>query len=240
MAFETLLYEKRDGVARVTLNRPHVLNALNLEMRDDLWSLLEVIHLDPDVRVAILRGAGERAFSAGADLNDFGTAPSYVEARRGRSERDIWGRLIALEKPLIAAVHGYALGAGCEMSLLCDLRVASDNALFGLPEVGLGYIPSAGGSQTLARIIGPGRALDMILTGDPINAASALEYGLVHRVVPHRQLDEAAEEWAARLASRPGRALQLTKRAIVEGLDLPLVEGLRLEAHLRALLAADS
>ena len=146
----TIVYQKSDyGVAQVTLNRPAVLNALNLEMRDELWDALRAFRDDPDARVLILRGAG-KAFSAGADISDFGTAPSLTEARRARRERDLWDLLLHLPKPTIAAVHGYALGAGCEMALLCDLRIAADDASFGLPEVGLGYIPSAGGTQTLA------------------------------------------------------------------------------------------
>ena len=140
--FQTIRYEKDDGgVARLTLSRPEVLNAVNLQMRDELWSAFEAFRDDPDARVLILRGGG-RAFSAGADISEFGTTPSFVEARRARHERDLWGLLLHLSKPTIAAVHGHALGAGCEMSLLCDLRVASDDAQFGLPEVSLGYIPS--------------------------------------------------------------------------------------------------
>ncbi|MCH7837878.1 MAG: enoyl-CoA hydratase/isomerase family protein [Chloroflexi bacterium] len=165
----TIIYEKTDGIARLTLNRPAVLNALNLEMRDELWDALRAFRDDPDARVLILRGAG-KAFSAGADISDFGTAPSLAEARRARRERDVWDLLLHLPKPTIAAVHGHALGAGCEMALLCDLRIAADDASFGLPEVGLGYIPSAGGTQTLPRTIPPGVAMQMILSGDPIDA----------------------------------------------------------------------
>ena len=151
-AFETMRYEKDGGVVRVALNRPEVLNAVNLQMRDDLWEAFCAVRDDPDARVLVLRGEG-KAFSAGADIGDFGTAPSLVEARRARRERDLWALLLHLPKPTIAAVHGYALGAGCEMSLLCDLRVAAEDARFGLPEVGLGYVPSAGGTQTLPRTV---------------------------------------------------------------------------------------
>src|SRR5262245_21378849 len=124
----TILYAIDAGIAYLTLNRPEVLNALNLEMRDELWAALDAIEADPDVGVVVIRGAGQRAFSAGADILEFGTSPSYVEARRARLERDLWGRLLHFPKPLIAAIHGFALGAGCEMSLLCDLRVASEDA----------------------------------------------------------------------------------------------------------------
>ncbi len=117
---------------------------MNMAVRDELWSALLAVRDDPDVRVAIFRGAGERAFSSGADVSEFGTAPSYVESRRARSDRDVWGLMLSIMKPMVAAVHGYAYGAGCELSLLCDIRIAADDARFALPEVTLGYIPSAG------------------------------------------------------------------------------------------------
>ena len=231
-----LLYEPRDGVARVTFNRPEVHNAIDLQMRDALWSLLDAIEADDEVGVLVFRGAGEAAFSAGADISEFGTAPSYTEARRARLERDLWGRLLHFPKPTIAAIHGYALGAGCELSLLCDFRIAAQDALIGLPEAKLGYIPTAGGTQTLPRTIGPGRALDMLLTAEPIDAQRALDYGLVHQVVPLGQLDAAADALARRLLAQPAVALRAAKRALVEGRDLPLPTALRLEAHLRHLL----
>jgi enoyl-CoA hydratase/carnithine racemase len=237
-AFETLLYEKHGGVAQVTLNRPDVLNAINLTMRDELWSVLDAAELDPDVGVVVFRGAGERAFSAGADIGDFGTAPSVVEARRARQERDVWGRLSRSEKPLIAAVHGYALGAGCELALLCDLRIAAEDALFGLPESSLAYIPSAGGTQTLPRTIRPGRALDAILTGERIPASRALEWGLVQWVVPRGRLEATAASIARRVLEQPREALRLAKTALRQGADLSLADGLRLEARLGARLAA--
>lgn len=235
-AFRYLIYEKQDGgVAWVTLNRPEVLNAVNMAMRDELWEVFHALRDDPDVRVAVFRGAGDRAFSSGADISEFGTAPSYVEARRARRERDLWGFLLTIDKPLIAAVQGWALGAGCEMSLLCDLRIASEDARFGLPEVSLGYIPSAGGTQTLPRTVPPGVALGMILSGDPIDAKEALRLGLVNRVVPKDRLYEEAGAWAQKLAAKPARSLRYIKEAVREGLSLPLPEGLALEARLAAL-----
>ena len=234
----TVLYDKRDGVAWITLNRPAVLNALDLEMRDALWAALDAAEADPEVGVVVFRGAGERSFSSGADVSEFGTAPSFDAARRARLERDLWGRLAAFPKPLVAAIHGYALGAGCELALLCDLRLASDDARLGLPEVNLAYIPTAGGSQTLPRTIGRGRALDMILTGEAIPARQALDWGLLHWVGPRDQLYAQAEAYARRLLAQPQGALRLAKRALVQGLDLPLAEGLRLEARLRSLPTA--
>ena len=227
-----VLYEKREAVARVTLNRPAVLNAINMRMRDELWEIAGAIRDDPDVRVVIFKGAGDRAFSAGADISEFGTAPSYVESRRARRQRDLWGLILSLEVPLIAAIHGYALGAGIELALCCDLRIAAGDARLGLPEVGLGYIPSAGGTQTLPRHVPPGVAMQMVLTGDPIDAPTALRCGLVQRVVPREQLYDEAESLARTLASRRPLALRLAKRALVEGLDLPLAAGLALERRL--------
>ena len=229
---DTLLFEKAGGLAWVTLNRPRTLNAINMRMRDELWDTALAVRDDPDVRVVIFRGAGDRAFSAGADISEFGTAPSYVESRRARRQRDLWGLILSLEVPLIAALHGYALGAGIELALCCDLRIASDDARLGLPEVGLGYIPSAGGTQTLPRHVPPGVAMQMVLTGDPIDAATALRYGLVQRVVPRPRLYEEAESLARALMSRSPPALRLAKRAVVEGLDLPLAQGLTLERRL--------
>jgi len=228
----TVLYEKREGVARVTLNRPAVLNAINMRMRDALWDVAGAIRDDPDVRVVIFKGAGDRAFSAGADISEFGTAPSYVESRRARRQRDLWGLILSLEVPLIAAIHGYALGAGIELALCCDLRIAAGDARLGLPEVGLGYIPSAGGTQTLPRHVPPGIAMQMVLTGDPIDAPTALRCRLVQRVVPRERLSDEAEALARTLASRGPLALRLAKRALVEGLDLPLAAGLALERRL--------
>ena len=236
-AFETIIYEKDErGIARLTLNRPDKLNAMNMRMRDELWDVFGAFRDDPDARVLIVRGAG-RAFSSGADVSEFGTAPTYVESRQARHERDLWGLLLHLPKPVIAAVCGHALGAGLEMALLCDLRVVSEDAQLGLPEVSLGYIPSAGGTQTLPRAIPPGVALHMILSGDPIDAVEAYWLRLVHRVVPRDQLDAAADAWARTLAARPPLALSYAKEAIVRGLDLSLSEGLALEARLAGVLA---
>jgi enoyl-CoA hydratase/3-hydroxypropionyl-coenzyme A dehydratase len=235
-AFETVIYEKDgEGVARLTLNRPDKLNAVNLQMRDELWQALLAFRDDPDARALIVRGAGS-AFCSGADLSEFGTAPTYVQSRRARQERDLWGLLLHLPKPVIAAVHGYALGAGLELALLCDLRLASDDARLGLPEVGLGYIPSAGGTQTLPRAVPPGVALRMILTGDPIDAREAYRLRLVQRVVPRDRLDAEADAWARVLATRSPLALSCAKEAVVRGLDLSLRDGLALEARLAGLL----
>jgi enoyl-CoA hydratase/carnithine racemase len=235
--FETVIFEEREGIAWLTLNRPRVFNAVNLQMRDELWTVMEAVRDDPDIRVLVIRGAGD-AFCSGADVSEFGTAPSVIEARRARRERDLWQLIVDLDKPLIAAVHGYALGAGCEMSLCCDLRVAATDARFGLPEVKLGYIPSAGGTQLLPRIIGPGIAMEMILSGDDIDAATALRFGLVHKVVPRDRLYDEAQAWARELATRSPAALRYAKEAVTRGLEMPLAEGLALERRLARLLSS--
>lgn len=226
-------YEKSPGgIAWITLNRPDVLNAINMQMRDEIWDLLHAVRDDPEVRVVIFKGAGDKAFSAGADISEFGTAPSYAEARRGRRERDLWWFMMTLEKPLIAAIHGYALGAGIELPMACDIRIASEDARIGLPEVSLGYIPSAGGTQTLPRHVPPGIASQMILTGDPIDAQTAFRYGLVQRLVPRDRLYEEAESLARQIASLPPHIVALARRAVHEGAELSLSQAIALESTL--------
>jgi len=235
-----VLAEREGDVVWLTLNRPQRLNSVHLRMRDELWTMLSMLRDDPTVRVAVLRGAGERAFSAGADITEFGTGPSYIQAREAREQRDLWGVMSRLPIPLIAAVHGFAFGAGLEMSLYCDLRIASEDASFALPEVTLGYIPSAGGTQTLSRHIRLGDALRMATGGEPVAAAEAYEMGLVHAVVSREELEPTARAWAERLAERDPIVVRHTKRAVIEGLDLPLAQGLALERRLAATVAAGS
>jgi len=234
--FKTLIYEKSDSIAYVTLHRPQVLNIYNIRMRDNLYEVLQAIRDDPEVRVAIFKGAGEKAFCAGADLSEFLTAPSPVIARQVRFGRDVWGLFLSIPQPLIAAVHGYVLGSGIEIALCCDIRIASEDARFGLPEVGLGIIPAAGGTQTLPRIIGRGRALEMLLTNRWLTSAEAFQFGLVNRVVPKDKLLDTAGELAKKIASYDPMAVRNAKQAVVRGLDLPLTEGLDLERRLASAL----
>ncbi len=163
--FDVILYDKQDDIAYITLNRPKALNAYNIQMRDELYEVLGAVKDDPDVRAVILKAAGEKAFCAGADLTEFLSAPPPVFARKARFDRDIWGRFLSVQQPVIAALHGYVLGSGIEMSLCCDIRLATDDARFGLPEPGLGIIPAAGGSQTLPRTIGQAHALEVLMSG---------------------------------------------------------------------------
>ncbi len=235
-----LLFEKdATHVAWLTLNRPDVLNAVDLAMRDELWSALLAVRDDPDIYVGVIRGAGDRAFSAGADISEFGTAPSYVEARRARHDRDVWGLMLSMTKPLVASIHGYAYGAGCEMSLCCDIRIAADDAKFALPELSLGYIPSAGGTQLLPRTVPPGVAREMILSGHPIDVERALAIGLVTHVVPRAKLAEETDRIARELASKPQAALRAAKEAMILGADLPLDQALRIESLLAARLESE-
>jgi enoyl-CoA hydratase/carnithine racemase len=205
-------------------------------MRDELYQVLAAVRDDPDVLAVIINGAGDRAFCVGADLTEFGTAPSPIIARQVRWERDVWGLMSKLEQPLIAAVHGYVFGSGMELALFCDIRIASDDAVFGLPEVSLGMIPAAGGTQTLPRVVGRGKALEMLVTGDRISADEAFRIGLVNTVVKWEELLPSAETIARGIAARDPIAVRHAKQATREGLDLPLEEGLALERRLAGIV----
>ena len=230
--FETLIYEKKDHLAYVTLNRPHALNVYNIRMRDDLYQVLGAIKDDSEVRVVIFKGAGEKAFCAGADLSEFLSAPSPIIARQARFGRDVWSLFLSIPQPLIAALHGYVLGSGIEIALCCDIRIASEDAKFGLPEVGLGIIPAAGGTQTLPRAIGIARALEMLLTNRWLSSEEAYSTGLVNQVVPKKKLFGTAEEMAKKIASCDPMAVRNAKQAVMRGQDLSLSEGLELERML--------
>lgn len=222
-----------DGVARVVLARPE-LNIYNLEMREDLIEAFTAVRDLPDVRAVVL-GARGRHFSAGADLSEFGTADSVFEARRIRWWRDPWFPLLDSPKPSVAALHGYALGAGFEMALMCDFRLAAPDTRLGLPETRLGMLPSAGGSQTLARLVGPGRALPVVLAGENMTADDALRRGLVDEVVD--DVEGAALARARRLAALDPERVAAARRALRAAADLPLAEGLGVERRLARQLA---
>jgi enoyl-CoA hydratase/carnithine racemase len=231
--FATVIYEKADnGIAYVTLNRPDSLNAFSVQMRDDLYEILSAIKADDEVRVAVFKGAGKRAFCAGADLTEFLTAPSAVKARRIRAVRDLWRLFLSTPQPLIAALHGYVLGSGIEIALFCDLRIASRDVIFGLPESGLGILPGAGGTQTLPRIMGIAGALDMLLTGRRLGGQEALQLGLVNRLVLRSDLLKTADEVAKTIASFEPAVVRNAKEAVIIGLDMSLDQGLDLEWRL--------
>ena len=228
-----VLFELVDGgrVALVTLNRPERLNAYDCGMRDGLFAALGAVRDDPRVQAMIVRGNGP-AFCTGGDLAEFGTAPSPTRAREVRWLRDVWGMLWSVPAVTIAAVHGYTVGGGLEMALLCDQCIAASDARFALPETGLGMIPGVGGTQTLARLAGLGRALHVVLAGRWFDARQARAWGIASRVVPRRQLDAAARAAARRALRCNAGLLRQLKRAVSEGLDLPLADGLRLEWRL--------
>lgn len=233
---EVVLLEVSDGVAWVTLNRPNAMNALSMEVREALPKALRAAEADPAARVIVLRGAGERAFCAGADIKEFVEVASPVEYRQARVPESWISGFDAAKKPVIASIHGFCLGGGVEIAVACDLRVCSEDAVFALPETGLGVITGVGGSQRLPRLVGMGMALDMILTGERIPAARAREIGLVTRVVPRAELAAATAELAKRLAARPPTAMAFAKEAIRAALDMPLRDGMRLEVDLLTLL----
>lgn len=219
-----------DGIATVTLDHPP-LNVYDLEMRDQLIEALSAVRDVPSARCLLLRAAGKH-FSAGADLSEFGSASSIFEARRIRWDRDPWIMLSELAIPTIAELHGYTVGSGLEMSLLCDLRIASDDVVVGLPETKLGMLPAAGGTQSLTRALGPHAAMPIVLTGRNVGAAEALERDLVHEIVPLGELAEAVHRRAVSLAQLDPGVVGSLKRCVGAAYDLPLDQGLELERSL--------
>ncbi len=235
VSYETLLVEQRNDIAYVTLNRPTALNALSSALRRDLKQCFTDLQASRGVRLVVMTGAG-RAFCAGADIKEWREPSSAVEDREHRQQLDFWEAMSRCEQPIIAAINGYALGGGCELAMCCDIRIASEQAQLGLTEVTLGIIPGGGGTQRLPRLIGRGKALELILTGKRLAAHEALRLGLVEQVVPHDHLMVAVEELAQTIISRAPLAVKFAKEAIVRGLELPLEEGLKVEAELSILL----
>jgi enoyl-CoA hydratase len=236
-----VLYVKRGEIAWVTLNRPDRLNAYNVAMRDAMYETLSAIHDDPDVRAMVLRGAGN-SFSTGGDVSEFGQAPSPIAARWIRFRRDVWGRLKSLRIPTVAAVHGFTVGGGMEMALLCDVVIAADDSRFCLPETGLGMVPGVAGTQTAPRRLKPGWALDLCITGRWIDAQQALSIGLVAKVVSRKVLDQTAYRYARMISRNSPEGTAIAKLAVWEGLNCSLTQGLELESRLaqRLGVCADS
>ena len=235
---DRVLYQTQDGIARLTINRPEKLNALDRQTMKDIDAAVGEAGRDTSIGVLIVTGMGEKAFVAGADIGELAAQTPVEGAAYARAGQAVLGRLERLGKPSLAAINGYALGGGLELAMACTIRLASESARLGQPEVALGIIPGYGGTQRLARLVGAGRALELILTGEPIDAREAHRIGLVNRVVPQAELPGATEAMARVLLTRGPLALRLALQAVHEGLQMSLEEGLSMEAALFGLTCA--
>jgi enoyl-CoA hydratase len=237
-ALSSLTVERDGAVAVVTVNRPKVLNALSLATLDELAVVMRRLQQDETVRCVVITGAGEKAFVAGADINEIAALTPTAGREHGRKGQAVFDLIEQLGKPVIAAINGYALGGGCELAMACTIRIAADTARLGQPEINLGIIPGYGGTQRLARLIGAGRALELLLTGDQITAAEAHRLGLVNRVVPAADLMTEARRLADTIASKAPVAVRYILDAVRTGVQLPLGEAQALEATLFGLVAS--
>jgi enoyl-CoA hydratase len=230
---KTLIYEKKDQIGILTINRPQKMNAISNELTVELKHFLDEVEADENLRVLIITGAGDKAFVAGADINELVERDARSGRRISRERQEIFSRIENLQVPVIAAINGYALGGGLELALACSIRVCSEHAQFGAPEVKLGIIPGDGGTQRLPGLVGPGRALEMILTGDFIDAQEAYRVGLVNKVFRAAELMEKAWELAQKIAARPPLAIRYAKDAVNKSQEH--VTGYTLESYLHAL-----
>ncbi len=231
---ENILLERRGRIAVMTINRPDKLNALNIKTRHEMAEALDELRNDEEVRIVIVTGAGDKSFVAGADINEF-AGRTAVQQRAIMRARSILTAAEDFPKPLIAMINGFCLGGGCELALSCDIRVASEKARFGQPEINLGIIPGGGGTQRLTRLIGEGKAMQMILTGEMIDAQEAYRLGLVNEVHPHAELESKTMELANKIAEKSPVALAMAKTAVKNAARMNLREGLDQEIDLFAL-----
>jgi enoyl-CoA hydratase len=238
MAFDNLLIDRDEATAIVAINRPKVLNALNTQTLDELRRAILDLKHDEGVRVVILTGAGEKAFVAGADINELAVQTPTAGREHALAGQHVFDLIENMGKPVIAAINGYALGGGCELAMACTLRLAADTAKLGQPEIGLGLIPGYAGTQRLPRLVGKGRAMEMILTGAPIAADEAQRIGLVNRVVPAADLMAEARKLAAQLAKSAPIAMRYIINAVNKGVEIPFAEACQYEATLFGLVAS--
>ncbi len=232
--YKTILVEKHDGTAVITINRPDKLNALNSKVHEEGVAALDELRNDEKIRVVVFTGAGEKSFIAGADISEFaGKTP--VTQRAVFQNRTLFNSIDTFPKPVIAMINGFCLGGGCELALACDIRIASENAKLGQPEINLGIIPGGGGTQRLTKLIGEGKSMEMILTGDMIDAETALKLGLVNHVYSAEELEENTMKLAKKIASKSPIALQVAKEAVKTASKSNLDEGLRREVDLFAI-----
>ena len=238
MAFENILIERDGATAIITINRPKVLNALNTQTLDELRRAILEIKQDEGVRVVILTGAGERSFVAGADINELAVQTAAGGREHALAGQHVFDLIENLGKPVIAAINGYALGGGCELAMACTLRLAADGARLGQPEIALGLIPGYAGTQRLPRLVGRGKAMEMILGGAPISADEALRIGLVNRVVPAAELMTEARTLAGQLAKNAPIAMRYIINAVTKGVEMPFAEACQYEATLFGLVAS--
>src|SRR5215475_14649910 len=238
LTLKNVLYEKKGAIAYVTLNRPKVLNALNTKTWEDLRAAFEEARDDVEVRGVILTGAGDKAFIAGADINELARLTAVEGEESSSFGQGVLNLIENLGKPVIAAINGFALGGGCETAMACTIRIAAEHVKFGQPEVKLGVLPGGGGTQRLARLIGKGRALQLILTGEMINAAEAFRIGLVNEVVPAANLIARAEAILTQIFANAPIGVRYSLEAVNRGVETSLDEGLRLEASYFGLCAA--
>lgn len=238
MAYSTILFDVTDGIARITINRPDKLNALNATVMQELSAAVAQVETDDAIRGVLLTGAGPKAFVAGADISELAAQGPVDGKARAQLGQAVFRRLERCGKPVVAAVNGFALGGGCELAMACHLRVASEAAKFGQPEVKLGIGPGYGGTVRLPRLVGKGRALELLLTGDMIDAAEALRIGLVNRVVPADRLLAEAEGLLRKILENGPLAVRFVIEAVDAGLELSVDDGLLLEANHFGLLSA--
>ncbi len=233
--YKTLIYEKKENIGLLIIDRPEKMNAISQELTAELSQLLDEIENDEKLRVLVITGSGDKAFVAGADINELVDRDARLGRRVSRERQEIFSRIENLHVPVIAAVNGYALGGGLELALACSIRICSEKAQFGAPEVKLGIIPGDGGTQRLPRLVGHGRAMEMIITGDFIDAQEAYRIGLVNKVFPAEKLKEAAMELAQKIASRPPLAVRYAKEAVNRSQEGDTASGFALESYLHAL-----